>query len=205
VSQTAATGGGTVASDGGAPVTARGVCWSTSDEPSIGGSVTLDGEGTGSFVSHVTGLIAGTSYRLRAYATNRAGTGYGDAVPFSTLPADPGTVTDVDGNVYLTVRIGSQLWMAENLRVTKFNNGDPIPDMADNATWMAHTGPAYSWYLNDYATYGTIYGALYNWYAVDDASSGNRSICPVGWHVPTADEWTTLTSYLGGWTLPAGR
>lgn len=205
VSQTEATSGGTVLNDGGAPITARGVCWSTGDEPSIDDDATLDGDGAGSFVSHLTGLAAGTAYHLRAYATNRVGTGYGEVVPFATTPADPVTVTDIDGNVYRTVRIGSQLWLADNLRVTRFNNGDPLPNVTDNAAWMALTGPAYCWYLNDEATYGTVYGALYNWFAVDGASNGGRSICPVGWHVPTADEWTALTTALGGLNTAGGK
>jgi uncharacterized protein (TIGR02145 family) len=203
--QTTATSGGDVASDGGAPVTTRGVCWSTGEEPTIEDDRTTDGEGAGSFISSITGLIAGTGYHVRAYATNRVGTGYGNDVPFATLPEDPSTVIDMEGNVYKTVRIGTQLWMAENLRVTKFNNGESIPNVTDNAAWMALSGPGFCWYQNDYTTYGAVYGALYNWYAVDSASNGNRSICPVGWHIPTEDEWTVLTSYLGGLSVAGGK
>lgn len=205
VTQTTATCGGAVTSDGGAPVTARGVCWGQATQPTTADSTTSDGAGTGDFVSQLTALTAGTTYFVRAYAINSAGTGYGDELSFATTPADPVTVTDIDGNVYRTIRIGSQLWLADNLRVTRFNNGDPLPNVTDNAAWMALTGPAYCWYLNDDATYGTVYGALYNWFAVDGASNGDRSICPVGWHVPTADDWTTLTTTLGGLGAAGGK
>ncbi len=102
-------------------------------------------------------------------------------------------VTDVDGNHYKTIKIGSQVWMAENLRTTKYNNGTAIiyPG-TDNSVWLHNTSGAYAWYNNN-VSYKTPYGALYNWYTVN---SGN--LCPTGWHVPTDVEWTTLKNYLGG-------
>ncbi len=103
------------------------------------------------------------------------------------------TVTDIDGNVYKTVRIGDQVWMAENLKTTKYNDGTAIANVTDNAEWGSLSTGAYCWYDNNQATYGDIYGALYNWYAVE---TGN--LCPSGWHVPTDAEWTTLTETLGG-------
>jgi uncharacterized protein (TIGR02145 family) len=101
-------------------------------------------------------------------------------------------VTDIDGNVYKTVTIGTQVWMRENLRVTRYRNGDVIPNVYDGGQWVALTTGAY-------ATYGNIsnepatYGRLYNWYAVSDP----RNIAPDGWHVPTEAEWTTLNNFLG--------
>lgn len=102
------------------------------------------------------------------------------------------TVIDIDGNIYHTVKIGTQVWMLENLKVTRYRNGDPITNITDDIAWKASTKEAYCWYMND-ITYGQVYGALYNWYAVSD----NRKICPIGWHIPSLTEWTTLSNYLG--------
>lgn len=111
------------------------------------------------------------------------------------------TVTDIDGNVYPTVKIGTQEWMAKNLKTTKYNNGEAIDNVTDNATWAGLTTGAFCWYNNDYDNYGSVYGALYNWYAVNDS----RCICPTGWHVPSNAEWTTLETYLGGSTVAGGK
>jgi uncharacterized protein (TIGR02145 family) len=102
------------------------------------------------------------------------------------------TVTDIDGNVYHTVTIGTQLWMVENLKVTHFNNGDSIPNINNNTAWFNLTTGAYCDYDN-IAANSLVYGRIYNWFAVDDA----RKLCPVSWHVPENAEWTQLTNYLG--------
>jgi len=194
INPTTAECGGTVTSDGGATVTARGVCWSTDPTPTVADNTTSDGTGTGSFTSYITGLTAGTTYYVRAYATNSAGTGYGDPpVSFTTLTCgETGTVTDVEGYVYQTVKIGDQWWMAENLRVRKYSNNDPIPNITDGGIWFGLTTGAYCEYNNDNANVAT-YGRLYNWFALDDS----RNIAPEGWHVPTDDEWKQLEMYLG--------
>jgi uncharacterized protein (TIGR02145 family) len=119
--------------------------------------------------------------------------------------ASSGTVTDIDGNMYSTVQIGGQVWMGENLRTTRYNNGDPIPLVTENADWKILATPAYCWYQNNETGYGATYGALYNWYAVDSESNGHRSICPVGWHIPTEAEWSALTNYLGGLDVAGGK
>lgn len=111
-----------------------------------------------------------------------------------------GSVTDIDGNAYATIQIGAQTWMAENLRTTKYCNGDAIPIVTDNTDWESITNDAWFHYNND-SQYEIPYGKLYNWYAVDDA----RNICPCGWHVPTDAEWTVLTDYLGGESLAGGK
>jgi len=111
-----------------------------------------------------------------------------------------GIVKDNDGNSYKTITIGNQVWMAENLRTTKFRNGDPIPNVAVNESWSATANGAFCWYNNDAAN-KTIYGALYNWYAVTDS----RNIAPAGWHIPSDDEWTALTNFLQGNRLAGGK
>jgi uncharacterized protein (TIGR02145 family) len=106
-------------------------------------------------------------------------------------------VTDIDGNVYNTVKIGNRVWMKENLKTTHYNNGDLIPNVAGQ---NSSTGER-CYYNNDSATYAGTYGMLYNWYAVND----NRKLCPTGWHVPTDTEWTILTNYLGGTSVAGGK
>jgi uncharacterized protein (TIGR02145 family) len=108
----------------------------------------------------------------------------------TTIPTSQ-TVTDIDGNVYHTVVIGTQTWMVENLKTTKYRNGNPIVSTSIDYAW-ANDYPAYCWYYND-STYGNHYGALYNWHAVNTGL-----LCPIGWHIPTITEWTTLINYLGG-------
>jgi uncharacterized protein (TIGR02145 family) len=106
------------------------------------------------------------------------------------------TVTDIDGNVYHTVIIGTQVWMLENLKVTKYRNGDPITNVTDGTQWGNLTTSAYCNYDNNAAN-ANMYGRLYNWYAVHD----NRNISPTGWHVPANSEWQTLVDFLGGSTV----
>ena len=209
IAATSATCGGNVTSDGGATVSARGVCWSTSQNPTVSGSHTTDGSGTGSFTSNITGLTANTTYYVRAYATNSAGTAYGAEVSFTTIgggtlqdgqlcPGTP-TVTDYDGNVYNTVQIGNQCWTRENLRVTHYSDGTPIPAGVGN---FSYTAP----YYYDYSNSGiplSERGYLYNWAAAMHSAasssavpSGVQGVCPTGWHLPSDAEWTVLTDYV---------
>ena len=202
ITATTATSGGSVTSDGGAIVTARGVCWSTTPNPTIADSYTTDGNGTGSFTSSLTGLTANTTYYVRAYATNSVGIAYGDEVCFATLyDACQGvtTLTDIDGNTYNTVQIGSQCWMKENLRTTKYADGTSISQGSSTSTTTA-----YWYYPNNDASNKTTYGLLYNWTAVmrnSSSSSANPSgvqgICPTGWHVPSDAEWKQMEMAVG--------
>ena len=200
ITDSSSTSGGNVTSDGGATVIARGVCWDTAQNPTIANDKTNDGSGTGIFTSNITGLIQETSYYVRAYATNSKGTAYGNEVTFTTLPASGGTLTDIDGNEYNTVIIGTQVWMAENLKVTKYRNGDPIPDVISSSEWSSLTTGGYCNISND-AGLSIVYGRLYNWYAVND----DRNIAPIGWHVSTDADWTTLTNFLGGENVAGGK
>lgn len=191
--------GGNISPAGNAPITARGVVWSTSPKPTIALSTkTEDGMGTGVFTSSITGLTAKTTYYLRAYATNGAGTNYGNELSFIaekdtfSCVGTP-TVTDIDNNTYKTVQIGTQCWMRENLKVSKYRNGVAIPTGLNDATWSSTTSGAYAIYDNNNAN-DALYGKLYNLHAVKDV----RGLCPTGWHVPTRDEWDKLVSHLGG-------
>jgi uncharacterized protein (TIGR02145 family) len=196
VTTATATSGGTVSSDGGAAVSIRGVCWSTTASPTISDIKTVNGSGTGSFTSSLTALTAGRLYYVRAYATNSAGTAFGNQISFTTQPISYGTVSDVDGNTYSTVTIGAQEWMTKNLRTTKYNDNTDIPLVADNTVWSNLTSPGYCWYENSLKTYGT----LYNWYVINTGR-----LCPSGWHVPGDADWTTLTTSLGGENIAGGK
>ena len=213
ITQATATCGGNITSDGGATVTARGVCWSTNQTPTISDNKTTDGTGVGNFVSSISGLTANTTYYVRAYATNSNGTAYGSAMSFTTQEGSSGgTFTDTrDGKVYQTVVIGTQEWMAENLKY--------LPSVVGPGTGSQST-PYYYVYgydgtnvadakaTDNYATYGV----LYNWPAAMAGSassnanpSGVQGVCPAGWHLPSDAEWTELTDYLGGISVAGGK
>jgi uncharacterized protein (TIGR02145 family) len=136
----------------------------------------------------VTGLIPNNVYHFRVKAINCGGTVYGSDLTFTT---DPVTVSDINNNVYNVVRIGSQVWMAENLKTNRLRTGLGLSNVTDNTDWINLTSSGYCWYDNDASTYKDTYGALYNWYTV-----ATGYLCPTGWHVPTDGEWTTLENYL---------
>ncbi len=176
-----------------ASIAARGVCWNTYSIPTIGNDTTNNGNGIGSFVDSITNLMANTTYYVRAYVTDTNNlTGYGNEVTFITQQGC-GTVIDIEGHIYQTIQIGNQCWMAENLQVRKYSNGDDISNITDGSEWSNSTIGAYCDYDNDIG-YVNTYGRLYNWYAVDDS----RGLAPNGWHIPTAEDWATLISFLDG-------
>jgi uncharacterized protein (TIGR02145 family) len=110
------------------------------------------------------------------------------------------TVTDNDGNTYQTIKIGNQVWMAENLKVTHYRNGNAIPNVTVKSTWLSLTTGAYCNYNNDGSDVATC-GRLYNYYAVNDG----RKLAPTGWHIPSDTDWQTLVDYLGGATVAGGK
>jgi uncharacterized protein (TIGR02145 family) len=110
------------------------------------------------------------------------------------------TITDIDGNIYNTVQIGDQCWMKENLKTTTYSNGTPIPNIIDNQEWTTISTGAYAWQEND-ISWKNVYGAIYNWYTTVDPNG----LCPAGWHVPSDDEWTVLTDFIGGTESPHGN
>lgn len=188
---------------------ARGICWSTTSQPTIMDSHTCDSIniGLGDFDSEITGLTPNTTYFVRAYATNSNGTAYSNEKSFITGTGNDGqpctvaaTVTDVDGNMYNTVQIGNQCWMKENLRTTHYAGSTEIP-LGSSATH--HDYAAQRYYPNNNAELVGTYGYLYNWAAVMNGASsstanpsGVQGICPNGWHVPSDAEWTELTDYV---------
>lgn len=195
ISITSVTSGGNIISDGGSEVTASGICWSLDKTPTLADSITIDGASLGSFTSNIAGLKSNTTYYVRAYATNMVGTAFGSEKTFTTYALE-----DVDGNLYHTVKIGTQEWMQENLKTTKYRDGSAIPNITSADDWANLFSGAYCDYNNDTTNVST-YGRLYNWYAVIDA----RNICPAGWHVPTDDEWDKLVTFLGGENIAGGK
>ena len=214
VTQITFTSGGDVTSDGGTPVTAKGVCWSTVSDPTVSDLHTNDGMGTGSFISLVTNLQPNTFYFVRAYATNSIGTAYGNQVSCTTV-ADaspcPGVPTlTYGGQVYNTVMIGAQCWMRENLNIGTEILGSL--DQTDNGTMEKYC-------YDDLTTNCEEYGGLYQWGEIVQYLNGAsntttwnpvptghvQGICPAGWHLPTYDEYTILTTYLGGTSVAGGK
>lgn len=257
-----------VTTDGIIPLTLKGVCWSTIQNPTITDSKTNNGSAIASYNASLTSLQPGTTYYVRAYASNYIGTAYGNQVSFTTtIPPfaafsgsptsiQPGgtvqftdqsannptswswnfgdggtstlqnpshvysavgtytvsltatnehgsstetknnyvsvntTISDIDGNVYKIVTIGTQTWMAENLKTTKYNDGASVPNISDKTAWENATTPGYCDYNNNPAN-STGNGRLYNYYAV-----ATGKLCPSGWRVSTNDDWNTLETYL---------
>jgi len=120
-------------------------------------------------------------------------------VPITVSSVNP-TVTDIDGNIYHTIVIGTQRWIVENLKVTHYSDGTAIPNITNNVAWLADTTGAYCWYENDIGTYSE-YGCLYNWFATTNV----HNIAPVGWRVPSGDDLDILNLYLGGAAIAGGK
>ncbi len=196
ITGTTATIGVNITSDGGAYITARGICWGLNPNPTIEGSYSTAGNGTGTFSATISNLMTQRTYYVRAWAMNREGIGYSPQVTFETM------LGDYDGNVYHTVTIGTQVWMVENLRTLHYTNGDPIPLVASGSVWINGIEGGCCVYDNDDANSGT-YGLLYNAYTIFDSNS--RSIAPSGWHVATNADYETLETYLGGTATAGGK
>ena len=203
ISPTTATSGGNVTTTGGDVVTARGICWSVSSYPTLNNAHTNDGNGIGAFTSNLTGLIPENTYYVRAYATNSAGTAYGNQYSLTTTAIPDGepcyntsTISDYDGNIYNTVKLGNQCWMRENLRTSHYADGRNISFATEYSADDAY------YYPNSDSSNVFAYGYLYNWRAVmgiysssEANPSGVQGVCPNGWHVPSKAEWIQLFNY----------
>jgi uncharacterized protein (TIGR02145 family) len=151
---------------------------------------------------NVTGLTNGTSYTFTVVATNSVGSSVASTVSSAVIPfflCGTNTVSDIDGNAYNTVLIGTQCWTKENLKTSRYRNGGLIPNVTDGTAWINLTTGAWSYYNNDVSN-NAIYGKLYNWY-----TTLGDTLCPTGWGVPTDAEWTILTTYLGGESVAGGK
>jgi len=148
----------------------------------------LTGHTSVNVTANLSGLSKGAEYHYRVKATNELGSIISNDMTFTTLSP----ISDIDGNVYEILTIGSQVWMAENLKTTKYRNGDPIPNVSDSLIWNHLLTGAYCDYDNNPSN-SIIYGRLYNWYTVDDP----RNLCPSGWHSAKASEWSALLTFLG--------
>jgi len=209
ITDTMAISGGSISSDGGSPITERGICWNKYPNPTISNYKKASGSGDGSYTSALNGLQSETVYYVRAYATNEMGTAYGNELTFKTLEGIFSTFTDSrDGTVYATVKIGNMVWMSENLRY--------LPEVC--LTSMASdTIPCYYIYMYNgtdttaakASPYYSIFGVLYNWAAAMNTQKGSAStvqgVCPAGWHLPSDAEWSQLTDYLGGSAVAGGK
>ena len=194
-----------IISAGSDTITLRGVCWDTAVDPDTSDNFRVASQIQGDFQVTVSGLLPGKKYYSRAFAKTSVGISYGNTIQFETdtiVPdlSCPPTVSDIDGNVYHTVKIGAQCWFKENLRTSKYRNGDGIKFGFDNAAWAATSIGSVTSYNED-SSQDSTYGKLYNLYAVVDS----RKLCPAGWHVPNDAEWTVLVNYLGGGDFAGGK
>jgi uncharacterized protein (TIGR02145 family) len=205
ITASSAESGGIISSDGKLPVLYRGTCWGKNQNPTLLDSYSTDSIGVGSYSSKIIDINAGCKYYARAYFINSNDTVFGNQIEFTTsnyitFNSDKvyGSVTDIDGNVYKTITIGTQTWLAENLKTTHFQNGETISNETDLSKWgdFQISTSAYCWYKNDISN-KDIYGAMYNWHAVSDI----RNIAPAGWHVASVEDWQTLSQHLGGYNF----
>jgi uncharacterized protein (TIGR02145 family) len=193
---------GLITNTGDGEILEKGACWSTSKTPTLNDEKAVDeGEVENQLITgYITGLESNKTYYARSYCINSAGTAYGDVVSFTTGMKTNETVTDIDGNIYHIIKIGSQVWMVENLKTTRYRDGSPIPNISNNDEWVKLKTGACCDYENKSSNSNT-YGKLYNWYAAADS----RNIAPAGWRVPTSEDYDLLASYLGGWKVAGGK
>lgn len=186
-----------IVSNGGDSITERGICWSKESNPTISDFSKENVKNDSNvFFIQLENLESNILYYVRSYAVNEKGLSYGEELTFTlwlNKPEDP--ISDIDNNSYSTIRIGDQVWMKENLKVTHYRNGDPIDYLPseNDLEWINTESGAYCSYEDDQAN-AEKYGYLYNGFVVAD----QRNICPEGWHVPTVEDWRILFNYLGG-------
>lgn len=177
-------------------ISSVGIVWDTVLNPVLGPSQSnIYDKRPGSFNQFVNNLKPGTKYYIRTFAINNIGTAYGQPFVFTTMPG----LVDTIGNEYKIVRIGTQVWMKENLRTIRYRNGEIINSGRADSLWNNTTSGAFSPYPE--YTDNFTYGKLYNYYALVDP----RGLCPVGWHAPGKDDWGTLEHFLGDSASAGGK
>jgi uncharacterized protein (TIGR02145 family) len=190
---------GNVTDDGGLTVTKRGFVWSDFENPTIDNNLGFseEGIGLGEFTSSLMDLVPETTYFIKAYAINDHGVAYGDEMQFV---AENPQVIDVDGNVYETIILHNFLWLAENLKVTHYNDGSPVAKGLTDTEWSGTNSGAYAVYphsnvdgINSDMEMLMTYGALYNWMAATDP----KGLCPAEWRLPTDEEWKETEKAMG--------
>jgi len=201
ITEHSAKSGGTVISNSQlASIPQFGICWSTGPNPSWKECHTIDGKGSGSFTSQLSLFTTNTVYYVRAYAWVIPTACYGNVQVFKTTGNVVDTVTDIEGNVYHIITIGTQKWMLENLRSRRYRNGDPLTEITNIADWNNIKVGAYCTLDNDNNNAFT-FGRYYNLAVIQDS----RSIAPIGWHIPSDQDWKTLSIILVGDTLAGGK
>ncbi|MBN1182901.1 MAG: fibronectin type III domain-containing protein [Bacteroidales bacterium] len=190
-----------VLEDGGDVITLTGICWSRNPNPtSSSPHIEQTGNST-TFTNTINGLDPNTNYYIRAYARNSAGKfGYSTSSTILTHK-----LTDIDNNEYNTVRIGTQVWMAENLKTTKYSERTNLEDGTGNSDIWGDYSTEYYFAYEDNSTNASTYGYLYTWAAAmhnqpssNSIPSGIQGVCPDGWHLPSDAEWDILINFLGG-------
>jgi uncharacterized protein (TIGR02145 family) len=192
---------GTWTSLTGKPTTIAG--YGITDAVNISGVQTITGTKTFSGTVSVNKPVTNNNVTNKAYVDSliiQVMNSFAKTGETFTSPTT-GTLKDADGNTIHIIKIGSQWWTAENLKVTHYRDGSYIANVTDNTTWNSLSSGARCYYGNDSVTYAATYGAYYNWYTIVDS----RNLCPVGWHVPSDVEWGTLATYLGGNTVAGGK
>jgi uncharacterized protein (TIGR02145 family) len=176
-------------------ILSKGICWSTSANPTVNDQKVELGRGFGGIGYKIEGLMPGTVYYFRAYATNVVGLVYGRNLVARTFD---GYVADYEGHVYSTVRLGNQEWMNRNLETSYFSNGEKIKTTGTPTVNIEQEDkPLYQWAFLGYDDHPELLdddGRLYTWYTATDS----RKICPAGWHLPSLNEWNELIIHLGG-------
>lgn len=198
ITTSTAISGGNITDDGGFSILARGVCYSTEAIPTIDDSHTTNGSGTGSFQSNIEGIVIGTKYYLRAYASNEIGTAYGEELEFFT------DIVDYDNNEYDVVIVGDQIWMAENLKTTHYSSGEPMVDGTGVGAIWGDTTTQYYFSYNDNDSYVETFGRLYTWAAAMNTPAQDveyafkiQGACPTHWRMPSDEDWLELEMELG--------
>ncbi|HPS71855.1 MAG TPA: FISUMP domain-containing protein [Bacteroidales bacterium] len=169
----------------------KGFCWDTLSSPTIDHYKLKVESNSTTYSGIIRPLKSLKTYYIRAYAMTESSVFYGNMIQITTL--NNTFVDPRDGRNYKMITIGTQTWMAENLNTIKYNDGTDIPQVTNPSSWNYIETPAYCWYENNQELFGETYGPLYNWYSVNTGK-----LCPLGWHVPSDSEWSTLVNYCGG-------